>query len=137
MRSLHFLIFVFFIVNLVGQDLKKHQWKDRLLLVFVDDKNNATLKNQMNLLANDKKGLLERKLVIYNFTKNEFKMGFQSDWFPFKNKKITHLKKTNSFEVLLIGLDGELKYRQTKLISLKKISSLIDSMPMRIRELKN
>ena len=42
-----------------------------------------------------------------------------------------------TFEVVLIGLDGGIKLRQTKLVSLDKLFTLIDGMPMRRNELKN
>ena len=39
--------------------------------------------------------------------------------------------------MILIGLDGGVKLRQTEMISLDKLFTLIDGMPMRRREIKN
>lgn len=44
--------------------------------------------------------------------------------------------RNNSFEVLLIGLDGGVKLRQAEVLSNEKLFGRIDQMPMRRRELQ-
>jgi len=120
-----------------SQDLKKHQWKNRLLLVFSDDKNSDTFQKQINVLSENTKGLKERKLIIYQFSENKFSIDFNSKWFPIHKLSKKYHSKNKRFEVLLIGLDGGIKLRQTKLVSLDQLFTLIDGMPMRRHELKN
>ncbi len=122
---------------MLSQDLKKHQWKNRLLLVFSDDRNSDIFKEQINILSKDKEGLLERKLIIYQFSKDKFTTDFNSKWYPAKKLTKKYRSKNMTFEVVLIGLDGGIKLRQTKLVSLDKLFTLIDGMPMRRNELKN
>lgn len=119
-----------------SQDLKKHQWKNRVLLIYTDDKNADDFKHQIKVLSEDKKGLAERKLVVYQFTKNDFTTDFDKAWltsnFLYKN----YVNNNEPFKVLLIGLDGGIKLEQNKILSLEKLFSIIDGMPMRRRELK-
>lgn len=137
MKTLFFCLILFFTISSISQNLQKHQWKNRVLLIYADDVNSNQLQEQIKILAEDKKGLQERKLVIYQFVKDKFTTDFNTVWFSSKEQFKKYHKKSNRFEVLLIGLDGGLKYRQTKLVSLEKLFTLIDGMPMRKRELKN
>lgn len=123
--------------NMLSQDLKKHQWKNRLLLVFSYDKNSNALKKQIDILTKDKEGLQERKLLIYQFCDDKFTTGLHSKWYSIKKLTKKYHSKNKIFEVLLIGLDGKIKLRQTKIVSLEKLFTLIDGMPMRRNELKN
>ena len=58
MRVACFLFMIIVTSNMLSQDLKTHQWKNRLLLVFSDDKNSDVFKEQINILSKDKEGLL-------------------------------------------------------------------------------
>lgn len=137
MRVVCFLFMTIVTSNILSQDLKKHQWKNRLLLVFSDDRNSDIFKEQINILSKDKEGLLERKLIIYQFSKDKFTIDFNSKWYPAKKLTKKNRSKNKTFEVVLIGLDGGIKLRQTKLVPLDKLFTLIDGMPMRRNELKN
>jgi len=55
-----------------------------------------------------------------------------------KNKKnLVYNPKSVSFKVVLIGLDGSVKLKQTEIITVEKLNGIIDAMPMRIKELQN
>lgn len=115
-----------------GQNIKKHQWKNRVLIVFTDDLQNDVYNNQLLILEEHPKELLERKLVVYCFTKSKYSYNFRGDWkssTKFKNEKA-------DFKILLIGLDGGVKLEQTQYLSTEKLFTIIDGMPMRKRELK-
>ena len=119
-----------------AQDLEQYEWKDRVLIVKA--KNSALIQQQIDVLNKDLKGLKERKLIVYKVTPNQYAKGIKSDnWIP--NKTFyTKLRRTSrEFEVILIGLDGGVKLRQTLLLSKEKLFALIDGMPMRRQELKN
>lgn len=119
-----------------GQDLDKHRWKKRILLIAAKEENR--IENQLKVLLKDKDGLEERKLVIYKVLPTKFIEGIENQtWI--KNKKFfTEIKKKEAdLEIILVGLDGGVKLRQTDNISLDKLFTLIDGMPMRRGELKN
>lgn len=125
-----------FTLSSFSQDLKKHQWESRVLLIFTDDKNADKFKNQIKILSENKKGLKERKLVVYQFTKNEFTTNFNEVWSSSNSlfKKIVNNK--DSFKVILLGLDGGIKLEQDRILSPEKLFTIIDGMPMRKNELK-
>lgn len=126
-----------FTLSSFSQDLEKHQWKNRVLLVFTEDKNADDYKYQMKVLSEDRKGLNLRKLVVYRFTKHEFTTDFNEIWFSSNSifKKYVHNKE--KFKILLMGLDGGIKLEQNKVLSLEKLFTIIDGMPMRRSELKS
>ena len=100
-----------------GQNIKKHQWKNRVLLVFTEDVNNDAYKKQLIILKEHQKGLLERKLIFYSFTKKEFAFNFEDSW----QKSTKFRNEKDSFKVILIGLDGGTKLEQTKILSSEKL----------------
>lgn len=125
-----------FTLSSFSQDLKKHQWKNRVLLIYTDDKNADDFKHQIKVLSEDKKGLAERKLVVYQFTKNDFTVNFDKVWLTSNYFIKNYVHNNETFKVLLIGLDGGIKLEQNKILSLEKLFAIIDGMPMRKRELK-
>ena len=128
---------MFFSISSFSQDLKKHQWENRVLLVFTDDKKSDNFKNQINILSENKKELAERKLVIYQFTENDFTTDFSEVWFLSYSMFKKYVNTNDSFKVLLLGLDGGIKLEQDKILSLKKLFAIIDGMPMRRSKLKS
>lgn len=119
-----------------AQALEQYQWKNRMLIITA--KNKELLNSQVEILAKDNKGLEERKLVVQKVLPDRhYRLGLHS--------KLTHpldtyywnMRRTKKdFEIILIGLDGGVKLRQTELLSLEKLFALIDGMPMRKQELK-
>jgi hypothetical protein len=124
-------------MNSTCQDLEKHQWKNRVLLIYGDEKTNTDFTKQMKILSENKKGLIERKLKLYQFIKNQFTFDFDEGWISsnllFKN----YVNNNERFKVILIGLDGGVKLTQNSILSTEKLFAIIDGMPMRKRELKN
>lgn len=127
------IIISFLSLSAFGQNLKKHKWKKRILIINVEDKNSKELKKQIKILSPNKKEIKERKLIIYKISKKNYSINFENEWYQ-KNRTFN---KTKSFEIKLIGLDGSLKYKQDSIISTKKLFSIIDGMPMRKSELIN
>jgi hypothetical protein len=118
-----------------AQKLQKHQWNNRVLIVAA--KNQTLLQQQIELLNKDLKGLQERKLVIYKVLPEEFSEGIENEaWISNSKFYANHKKTEEDLEIILIGLDGGVKLRQTKLLTLEKLFALIDGMPMRKAELR-
>ena len=128
---------MFFSISSFSQDIKKHQWENRVLLVFTDDKKSDNFKHQIKILSENKKELIERKLVIYQFTENDFTTDFSEVWFSSNSMFKKYVHTNDSFKVLLLGLDGGIKLEQDKILSLEKLFTIIDGMPMRRSELKS
>ncbi|PQJ80792.1 hypothetical protein BTO18_17140 [Polaribacter porphyrae] len=120
-----------------SQDLQKHRWKNRVVLIFSDSKDDEKLQNQINILSKEKEGLAEMKLLIYRFSQGFFTTNFNTIWFSSTLKIRKYKKKSEDFKIVLIGLDGGIKMKQTTLLSAEKLFAIIDGMPMRRSELRN
>lgn len=119
-----------------AQELKKYQWENRLVLIFAENKFSKLLKDQIDLFEKNTAGLKERKLKIYQFSENDYKDTFDSDWktSTIKTKEFFTIKE--KFKVVLIGLDGGIKLTQKTILSTEKLFAIIDAMPMRKSELR-
>lgn len=117
--------------------VNKHKWKVRVLIVTASSPLNVGYKRQDQLLTKGKKGMKERDLVIYRL--------YSDHWLDPKINKISEEEAQaiyknydidpDTFSVILIGKDGEVKMRKNDIISTREIFQLIDSMPMRQQEL--
>nr|WP_237690378.1 DUF4174 domain-containing protein [Salegentibacter tibetensis] len=73
-----FLLILLSAMSLNAQDLSKHRWKDRLILIVAEDENNEKLQQQLTELQKHQKGLKDRKLVIYRILPEKYNTGFQN-----------------------------------------------------------
>ena len=131
------IIFLFISMVSLGQNMDKHQWKNRVLLVYTDDINSEDFKNQTLILEEHEKELLERKLIVYRFSKDIYNFNFEKKWKTSNSLYKKYVNNLKSFKVLLIGLDGGIKLTQNSVLKSDKLFTIIDGMPMRKRELKN
>jgi hypothetical protein len=137
MKILLFAVTLFTTLFSSAQDLSKHKWENRLILLLTDDENNSTFKSQVAEFRKDLNGLNERKLIIYQVMPEEYKTGLNGDNKKKSARLYNDYKKTDAgFEVILLGLDGEIKLQQNELLQLEKLYSTIDVMPMRRREIE-
>ena len=117
---------------MTAQDLEKHLWKHRLLLIFTSELNSAEVEEQLQLLKEAEKDLAERKVKIYVISEEAYRKGFSSE--DQSGEGITRISKP--FEIVLIGLDGGAKFRSEQVQPVQTFNDLIDQMPMRRQELK-
>ncbi len=119
-----------------SQELSSRQWKNRVLLVMSEDPNDPMVKQQVSLFSQDAEKMKERKLILFQVFPEFFLMGGDSAirrssaevYFDYKSVK-------KSFEMVLIGLDGDEKMRRTELIRPDDLYAIIDAMPMRRLEM--
>jgi len=140
MNILKILIFTLALFStLLGssQDLSKHKWENRLILLITNDENNPTFQSQISEFKKDRDGLEERKLIIYQGLPETYKTGLNGNTYKKSSQLYNKYKETGTgFEVLLLGLDGEIKLRQNELLTKEKLYGIIDAMPMRRREIE-
>lgn len=143
MSCLKIILFILFFLNMNpvnSQNIASHKWDNRILIVFTDDLNNAIYNKQIEEFQNHEDGLEARKLLVYQIIKDNYKIGLAetADWKKSTQDYYKTYKKTNAaFELLLVGLDGGTKLRETDFISCEGLFSIIDVMPMRQSELNN
>ncbi|TXD53883.1 MULTISPECIES: DUF4174 domain-containing protein [unclassified Polaribacter] len=131
--KVHLILGILLLIHstIFGQDLEKHAWKNRVLLIFSKEENAEVLKKQLKILEKDKKGLCERKLEIYRFTPKSFSQNFDEVWSVSTYLFDRYGDTANEYQVILIGLDGGVKMKQAVVLDLEKLFAIIDGMPMR------
>ncbi len=122
----------------MAQSLTQHEWENRVVLLFVADFQDEELKQQLSFFQKDKKGLEDRKLVVYQISPTAVK---KDGVFLKNNSNIKNWFKefgieNQEFTFILIGLDGGEKMRNSRPISVKNLFSKIDRMPMRRAEIR-
>ncbi|MBT8295276.1 MAG: DUF4174 domain-containing protein [Gramella sp.] len=138
MLKLMFFVMLFSPFQMMtSQSVSNYQWKNRLLIVLTENAENSLVKEQLSILEGNLKELKERKLELIQVQPGKQKklLLAGTDW---ESSNIYKELKGNEadFEVLLIGLDGSIKLRQTKPVKTKQLFDLIDSMPMRQAEIR-
>jgi hypothetical protein len=122
-------------VSMYAQDLSAHKWNDRLLLILYTENSQYLHQEQSKIFQENMEGLEERKLVIYSVMPNQYKKGMGSDnWMKSSRIHDRYSEEGKEFEVVLIGLDGGIKLRQSEILSIEKLFATIDAMPMRRNE---
>ena len=131
-------LFLFSHKIVFSQDLSSYRWKNRLLLVFSQDEDSEKIHKQFTLLQQEMAGLQERKLVLYEIYPEKYKsLNHEEKWINSGSLYKEYKKSDTSFEVVLIGLDGSVKLRQNEILSIEKLFSTIDAMPMRRWEMRD
>jgi len=127
--------------NLNGQNLEKHTWKNRILVVKTSDTKSEKYQEQVKEFSNSTDELKVRKFVLYKITGDHFEL------INFENPELNDSGKTagkpigkslndkENFEVILIGLDGGIKLQQTDILTKEALFNIVDAMPMRRNEL--
>ena len=128
-------------INLTAQNLEKHTWKNRILLVKTSDSASDIYQEQIKEFSNATDELKVRKFVLYKITGDHFELINFAKTELNDSGKITGkpigktLNDKENFEVILIGLDGGIKLWQTDVLSKEALFSTVDAMPMRRNEL--
>ncbi len=133
LKSIFCIILLFMSSAVISQNSSDRRW-----LIIVNEDENSTYQEQLNLILAEKESAIERKIAIMHWSRNMIKPVFnyiqdQDNPLAYLRSKISDDK---NFEVILVGLDGTIKLRQDQPITTDKLFSLIDSMPMRQREMR-
>jgi hypothetical protein len=129
--------------------LTLYQWKNRILVIFSDSKDNPLFQTQIQLFSKNKEGLQERDLVIFQVFEKE---GIMPNQKSISSSDIEKLKKRFNFSfeddeiekklknkcaVFLVGKDGGTKLKiENEILTLEKLFRTIDVMPMRQSEMR-
>lgn len=103
--------------------LKNYQWKKRVLILLTDSAQNTNFVEARIQLLTRKREVQDRDLVTIEETQT------QGPWHQRFNSQ-------QAFTVILIGKDGEEKWRTQNPLNLDEVFQIIDSMPMRQSEMK-
>ncbi len=134
--------FLMFTMFLSAQNLDKHQWNNRVLIIATSNSSSGLYLDQIREFKNANEELKDRKLVIYEVVGNEYKMTnyVQNTSTDFQaitsDLRSLNLNTQSDFSVSLIGLDSGIKLQQVDLLKKEELFRIIDVMPMRRSELK-
>jgi len=121
-----------------SMDLDVYRWKHRLLMVFSPSPEDLNYQSFRKEMEGGGKGLRERDFVVFEvLEKGPSRLGDS----PMKKEAADALRRKfairpGQFCILLVGKDGEEKRRWESTVGLEVIFSVVDSMPMRQREMK-
>ncbi|AEM71123.1 hypothetical protein Murru_2084 [Allomuricauda ruestringensis DSM 13258] len=133
----------FSFMNTYGQDLEKHKWTNRILIVKTLDVQSKKYKEQVKEFTNSTEELIDRKLILYKIVNNDFTLTNYTNSSLNSSGKVSGklaeniLDAKENFEIILIGLDGGIKIQQTKILTKEHLFNTIDAMPMRKNEMEN
>ena len=103
---------------LQAQDPKDYLWKKRVLLLFPGNKSAL----QKSELTKEFFGLEERDVIILEANTATFSR---------------YAVKPGQFTILLLGKDGDEKFRSEQVVKAESLFTIIDAMPMRKEELRS
>ncbi len=132
------LIGCLMILKTNGQSMEKHRWENRILIVKTFSEQDPMYQEQLKEFSDSNIDLKERKIVLYEIVGNKYKM---TDYQKLSTDIYwQNLQNINEdifdFEVILIGLDGGVKFKKTDILRKEELYSIIDRMPMRSEELR-
>jgi hypothetical protein len=121
-----------------GIELRGYMWKNRLLLVFAPLEDDARYRGLDRELREQGDAIVERDLLVFHVLENGVSRLGRS---PIDTQSAALLRdrfsvKQGQFLVVLIGKDGGEQLRRAGGVDITEIFSLIDSMPMRQREMR-
>ena len=121
-----------------AMDLSQFEWQNRLLLLFAPHSENKLFKQLQSEIGTQKYGVKDRDLVIFEVLDTGTSRMNRT---PIDRREADALRHNfavpqNSFTLILVGKDGGVKLKRSDQTSLAEIFALIDSMPMRKKEMR-
>lgn len=118
------------------EDLK---WENRVILLFTNSIENELVQSQLSTFKEKKEGLSERDLQVFIVEEDAVVTVSGRE---VRNAVAASLRskfRINSaaFTFILIGKDGGVKLKENFNVSTDRLFDLIDSMPMRRKEMKD
>lgn len=126
--------FILLISIVLPSPLETYRWEKRLILVSITDLTEA--KEPLAALQRQRTKLIDRDLVVIDLSPaplNQPHLIRPSDAVVGELRRHYGLTKKSAF--ILIGKDGQIKAEETADLDLPQLFALIDSMPMRKREI--
>ncbi|MBK67806.1 MAG: hypothetical protein CMP22_06715 [Rickettsiales bacterium] len=123
----------------------QYMWQYRPIVLLVKAESNQDYKDQMAQFDRNKTALKDRDIKLIRiidgqshekarvYINDELKPNLQTNVF-FEHFQIN--PDQDQFTLILIGKDGGVKLKQNQFVPLEQITGLIDSMPMRKKEMR-
>jgi hypothetical protein len=122
----------------LGTDLAGYRWKNRLLLIFSPTRSNPNFATFNQDLMRRSLEVDDRDLIVFRILEEGPSQRGKKPLAPedAENLRRRFGARPGVFTVILIGKDGGVKMVREDHAELQEIFDLIDSMPMRQREMR-
>jgi NADH dehydrogenase [ubiquinone] 1 alpha subcomplex assembly factor 1 len=115
------------------------RWDRRVLALSARSADDPALKQQLAAIEEAGAGFGERDLLLVTLTDDGSARAGDE---PLASETVHALRErlgigTDSFELRLVGKDGEVKLGDSEVVSMSELFGLIDGMPMRQREMQD
>lgn len=133
------LVLTFFMTSskVFSQDLDAYQWKNRIILLKDANLDSDWLQAQLKRLKSNSQELLDREVLLFLLTDTSVYDEKLKQTMLQADSIVTKYGLSNFNGLVLIGKDGGTKLKKEFIVSPSTIIELIDSMPMRMTEIKN
>ena len=117
--------------------LREFLWNNRLLLVFAPRSSDNNFLQQRKMVKSNEAGFIDRDMVVIEIVGGRV---FAREY-PLKFRYLASSYRANfgvserEFRTFLVGKDGHIKYKSSLASDPCHLFDLIDSMPMRRREI--
>jgi hypothetical protein len=124
--------------EILSMDLAQFQWKNRLLFLFAEDANDPFFKNLQSQIRAQEAEVDDRDLIVFELPAiGPARMGAT----PLDRQQADSIRNHfdipgNASSLILVGKDGGIKLKRSDQVDLREVFGLIDSMPMRQREMR-
>ena len=122
----------------LSMDLTQFQWKNRLLLIFAQDGNHPLFQDLQSQILAQKAEVDDRDLIVFEVpAQGPARMNDST----LDRKEADSIRNhfaipSDEYSLILVGKDGGIKLKRKDQVDLKEVFELIDSMPMRQREMQ-
>lgn len=145
MRIFLTILFLLISTSAMAQSDKKieavpsdFRWENRILIIISDSENDVAVQKQLSNLGGKEAGMKDRDLITFLVFRNGISRLESQDLHTSSTEIILDKYGTSNpdFRIVLIGKDGGVKMQNDEPVSVDDIFGLIDSMPMRQREMR-
>ena len=122
----------------LSMDLTQFQWKNRLLFIFAENSSHALFKDLQSQIVAQKAEIDDRDLIVFEVPAQG---PTRMNNIPLDRNEADSIRThfaipSNTFSLILVGKDGGIKLKREDRVDLSDVFGLIDSMPMRQREMQ-
>ena len=128
---IRWLLFLLFCLPVKAQDLLSHRWEERVLVIYSANLDDRSAQEQLALFKSTQAELEDRAMVVYHITNEGYRFNFSPELKSYDSED-----EEFDFKVILLGLDGGIKYESSTIEPAQVYYDLIDRMPMRRSQMR-
>lgn len=119
-------------------DLDKYKWKNRVLVLFAASDDDAAYERMKSALDDAQEDVDDRDLVLLEVVGNQCVVeGVVAAEAACSTLRDRFGMSADKYGLMLLGKDGQIKLKGNESTSVHDVFGLIDTMPMRRREMRD